>query len=623
MAVLTSIEKNNINLKKVILLLATFVLWAIVFTIQKPVFLLIYTGGVAQVFRVMWHGLPLDFSLAGYLSAVTGLLLLVSSFPLRRLHSPRATKAFATIHQGWILVAAIAVALAFVANLGLYSYWRFPLDATPVFFITSSPKDALASVEWWQLVAGVTAIAGTTTAIVLTFRFLFSFFQRDAFLAQRIGPTLLLLVCIAALFLPIRGGVTVSSMNTGKAYFSDNQILNHAAVNPLFSFMESMSHQGNLASQYRYMDDKEAHRLFDKLSNSVAVATDSLHTQVLNTASPDIYLLILESFSDTLTRQPGVTPRLNRLKQEGIWFSNFYANSFRTDRGLVAILQGYPSPATISLMKNPRLTASLPSLPRHLADIGYDLQYYYGGDADFTNMRSFLVNQGFGSITEDVDFPVTDRLSKWGVPDHLVFKRVETDLAHARKQRPMFTVIQTSSSHEPFDVPYHRLGNKILNAFAYTDSCVGSFVDWLKRSGRWQRSLVIVVPDHLGAWPEVIDNFKPWRFHIPMIWTGGAVQHPMVVDTFASQQDLAATLMGQLVASPKKWTFSKDIFHTNSSHYAFFMMNDGFGLVNDSAAVVFDNKLGRVVYRSGKATDRHVDYGKAITQVIFDDMARH
>jgi hypothetical protein len=81
--------------------------------------------------------------------------------------------------------------------------------------------------------------------------------------------------------------------------------------------------------------------------------------------------------------------------------------------------------------------------------------------------------------------------------------------------------------------------------------------------------------------------------------------------------------MGQLVASPKKWAFSKDIFHTNSSHYAFFMMNDGFGLVNDSAAVVFDNKLGRVVYRSGKATDRHVDYGKAITQVIFDDMARH
>ncbi len=598
-------------------------LWAVVFIIQKPVFLLIYTGGLAQAFSVMWHGLPLDFSLAGYLSAVTGLLLLLSSLPMRWLHGLRATKAFSVIHRGWIIVASVVVSLAFVANLGLYGYWRFPLDATPVFFITSSPKDALASVEWWQLVVGLAAIVGSSAAIVLLFRLLFSFFRRDAFQALRVRATLLLLLCVAALFLPIRGGVTVSSMNTGKAYFSENQLLNHAAVNPLFSFIESLSHQGNLASQYRFMNDREAHRLFAQLSAPAVASADSLHQQVLNTTSPDIYLLILESFSDTLTRQSGVTPHLNRLKREGIWFSNFYANSFRTDRGLVAILQGYPSPATISLMKNPRLTASLPSLSCELADNGYDLRYYYGGDADFTNMRSFLVNQGFDNITEDVDFPVADRLSKWGVPDHLVFKRVEADLAHDRGHRPMFTVIQTSSSHEPFDVPYHRLGNKVLNAFAYTDSCVGGFVDWLKRSGRWQRSLVVVVPDHLGAWPEVIDNFKPWRFHIPMIWTGGAVQHPMVVDTFASQQDLAATLMGQLVASPKKWAFSKDIFHTNSSHYAFFMMNDGFGLVNDSAAVVFDNKLGRVVYRSGKATDRHVDYGKAITQVIFDDMARH
>lgn len=610
-------------MKKIILLFATFVLWAVVFIIQKPVFLLSYTGGLAQAFSVMRHGLPLDFSLAGYLSAVTGLLLLLSSLPMRWLHGLRATKVFSVIHRGWIIVASVVVSLAFVANLGLYGYWRFPLDATPVFFITSSPKDALASVEWWQLVAGLAAIAGSSAAIVLLFRLLFSFFRRDAFQALRVRATLLLLLCVAALFLPIRGGVTVSSMNTGKAYFSENQLLNHAAVNPLFSFMESLSHQGNLASQYRFMDDREAHRLFDQLSAPTVATADSLHQQVLDTASPDIYLLILESFSDTLTRQPGVTPHLNRLKREGIWFSNFYANSFRTDRGLVAILQGYPSPATVSLMKNPRLTASLPSVSRHLADNGYDLRYYYGGDADFTNMRSFLVNQGFDNITEDVDFPVTDRLSKWGVPDHLVFKRVETDLAHAPKHRPLFTVIQTSSSHEPFDVPYHRLGNKILNAFAYTDSCVGAFVDWLKRSGRWQRSLVVLVPDHLGAWPEVIDNFKPWRFHIPMVWTGGAVQRPMVVDTYASQQDLAATLLGQLAVQPWNWTFSKDIFRTNTSHYAFFMMNDGFGLVNDSAAVVFDNKLGRVVCRSGKSADRLVDYGKAITQVIFDDMARH
>lgn len=610
-------------MKKVLFLLATFLLWTIIFICQKPVFLLIYSGGVAQVFNVLHHGLPLDLSLAGYLTSVTGLLLCVSSLPFSWLHTPSSSRVFSILHRVWNIVGAVAVSLSFVANIALYGYWRFPLDSTPVFFITSSPEDALASIEWWQLLGGLASILFLVFLIDLLFRKLFSKFGSESLTASlKPAQQLLLLVCVLALFLPIRGGVTVSSMNTGKAYFSENQLLNHAAVNPMFSFMESMAHQDDFSTQYRFMDDKEAHLYFEQLSRQrPGLTSDSLRQQVLNASSPDIYLLVLESFSDTITRQPGVTPNLNRLKQEGIWFSNFYANSFRTDRGLVAIMHGYPSPATVSLMKNPRLSASLPSLSRHLSDIGYELRYYYGGDADFTNMRSFLVNQGFQNITEDIDFPVADRLSKWGVPDHLVFGRAETEIGKLTQRKPLFTVIQTSSSHEPFDVPYKRLSNKVLNAFAYTDNCIGGFVDWLKRSGRWSRSLVILVPDHLGAWPEVVDNFKPWRFHIPMIWAGGAVNRPMKVDTYASQQDLAATLLSQLGVKSKGMTFSKDIFNAALPHYAFFMMNDGFGFIDNQGTVIYDNKSGKTVYSTGKAADRHLKNGQAITQVIFDDIA--
>lgn len=603
--------------------MATFLLWTIILICQKPVFLLVYSGGVAQVFDVIRHGLPLDFSIAGYLTSVSGLLLLLSSLPFRRFRSAQSEHVFARILRGWNILGSVSVALSFIANIALYGYWRFPLDSTPIFFITSSPKDALASVEWWQLVLGLVALVGLVILTDFLFRRLTKWFgPQTLFSPAKPTYTLVLLLCVAALFLPIRGGVTVSSMNTGKAYFSDNQLLNHAAVNPLFSFMESMSHQDDFANQYRFMDDKEAHRRFSRLSRpDTETPVDTSHTRVLNTIRPDIYMLILESFSDTLTRQQGVTPNLNRLKQEGVYFTNFYANSFRTDRGLVANLQGYPSPATVSLMKSPRLSASMPSIARHLANHGYDLHYYYGGDADFTNMRSFLINQGFEHITEDVSFPVTDRLSKWGVPDHLVFGRAEADLNKNPGGKPLFTVIQTSSSHEPFDVPYQRLTNKVLNAFAYTDSCIGGFVDWLKRSGRWHNALVVIVPDHLGAWPEVIDNFKPWRFHIPMIWTGGAVTRPMTVGTFASQQDIAATLLIQVGITPKGLTFSKDIFNAALPHYAYFMMNDGFGLVDDHGALIYDNKAGRVVYHKGPNLDNRLKNGQAITQVIFDDIA--
>lgn len=610
----------NVLRRKVAFLLATFALWTVVFALQKPLFLLLY-GGMEHVVPVVWHGLSLDFSMAGYLSVVPALLLLVSSVPLRVLHGVGSQRWFSRLYSVWAALAAAAVALSFVANCGLYGYWRFPLDATPLFFITSSPGDALASVEWWQGLAGVAGFAAVAWLVWRLFVRLGRAFGDTVYQYTHPWGSLAMLVVAGLLFLPIRGGVTVASMNTGKVFFSDRPVLNHAAVNPLFSFMESASHQHDFADQYRYMSADSARRLAAPMVHGLSKPVPPKRLKVLKADRPDIYLIILESFSDTLMKAKGVTPNLNRLCREGIYFSRFYANSFRTDRGLLSILHGYPSPATVSLMKFPKITAALPSLPAALGQMGWGLSYYYGGDADFTNMRSFLVNQGFAAITEDVDFPLGDRLSKWGVPDHLLFRRVEADLKADRSARPMLRVVQTSSSHEPFDVPYHRLADKTLNAFAYADSCLGGFVRYLKASGRWQRSLVVVVPDHLGAWPHDASGDAPWRFHVPMVWTGGAVKAPMVVDTYGSQQDIAATLLGQLGKVRRDLRFSKDLFDASEGHFAFFMMNDGFGLIDRDNELVYDNKRRQTIVDRGLRRGKNLNRGKAYVQTIFDDIA--
>lgn len=606
---------------KIFFLFTIFGLWVLVFILQKPVFLFFYAEKIAETFPVIWHGLPLDFSMAGYLTTVPGLLLLASCIPLKVLHTEGAERFMKVFMLLWFAIAAALVSIAFVANCALYEYWRFPLDSTPIFFITSSPKDAMASVSWWQALSGVVAVCVIAGIIYALFRYLVRLFAQTAYKPVLPWQGLVIFLLVGSLFLPIRGGVTVSSMNTGKAYFSDDQVLNHAAVNPLFSFMESMSHQKDFANQYRFMDDEQARRLTEHLLPTLDTAADSTHVSILSNRRPDIYLIILESFSDTLTKVKGVTPCLNQLKQEGVYFSRFYANSFRTDRGLVSILQGYPSPATVSLMKYPNKTANIPSLAGHLNKAGWKLSYYYGGDADFTNMRSFLVNQGFQDITQDADFPVSDRLSKWGVPDHLLFQRVEQDLQLNQSTSPVFRVIQTSSSHEPFDVPYKRLQDKTLNAFAYADSCLGGFVKALKTSGRWNNSLVIIVPDHLGAWPHDADNFASWRFHIPMIWTGGAVVGPMTIDTYASQQDIAATLLAQLGIGHRKLKFSKDMFNSHIPHYAFFMMHDGFGLIDDENEIIYNNNAKKTVIDKGEKKGKNIPLGQAYTQIIFDDIA--
>ncbi|MBR1732331.1 MAG: sulfatase-like hydrolase/transferase, partial [Alloprevotella sp.] len=440
--------------QRFILLSRIYFAFVVACVVQKPLFLAVYGGRggavAADWWRVAWHGLPLDSSVAGYLTALPTLLLIFSVWRT----------------GGWLRVllrvclglAAFIIACTFVVNIALYGYWGFPLDTTPLFYFFSSPLDALASVSVWAVLGGVAGIlSGTALLYVVLVRLIPQSWQP---VRRRWVATFLLLLLAAALFIPTRGGVTVSTMNTGRAYFSEKPVLNHAAVNPAFSFLESLSKEADFASQYRFLDADEADRLFAELTATVTLA-DSARLP-LTAENPEIYLVVMESFSSHLMASLGgksdVAVCLDSIAAEGLLFTNFYANSFRTDRGLVAVLSGYPAQPTTSVMKYPRKTQGLPSIARALRAAGYRARYYYGGDADFTNMRSYLISSGFQRIVSDHDFPVSARLSKWGVPDHLLFERLKEDLAaDAAGMGPTFTVVQTSSSHEPFDVPYHRL----------------------------------------------------------------------------------------------------------------------------------------------------------------------
>lgn len=602
--------------RRIFTLIETFALWIVVFAVQKPLFMIFYhdklsgTLSVSDIFDVIYHGLSLDCSLSGYLSSITALMLIVSLWI-----KPKKLKPAILTYQA---IASIIVSTAFAVNIGLYGYWGFPLDSTPLFYFLSSPADAMASMTIWMAAAGFITILLFATLIFLTFYWLLISYKHSGFNANkpkgnRIVPTTVMVLLTALLIIPIRGGITVSTANTGRAYFSDTALLNHAAVNPLFSFIESVSHQEDFASQYRFMSDSEANSIFATLTNTSSEGAEIK----LNTKRPDIYLVILESFSMKLWETDAV-PNLKRLSTEGLFFTNFYANSFRTDRGLVAILGGFPAQPTMSIMKYPKKTASLPSIAKHLTDNGYKLKYYYGGDADFTNMRSYLVGQGFKDIVSDVDFPIKDRLSKWGAPDDKVFNRLWSDIKTEKTKQPVFRVLQTSSSHEPFDVPYKRLADERLNAFAYTDDCVGKFVSNLRRGGKWENSLVIIVPDHQGCWPRGIDNHDLGHYHIPMIWTGGAVSSPEEIKTIGSQQDIAATLLGQLGIEHNDMIFSKDLLCPNIPHFAFFTVNDLFGMITANNTIIYENKSGKTAVDEGTVKGENLSKGKAYLQKLYD-----
>ena len=608
--------------RRISLLISIYLLFTLIFALQKPIFMLYYQQLFERVsllewFQVIINGLPLDFSFAGYLTIIPGLLLITSVWMTSQ-------KLLKTIFKCYYLIISLFISIIFVADLGLYEYWGFRLDSTPLFYFLTSPKDALASMTIWMAILGFITLIGYTAIIYnLLYRFTAVFINRFKFPFHRINQSLIILLLTGLLFIPIRGGFTVSTMNIGKVYFSENQRLNHAAINPCFSFTDSFMRQSNFDKQYRFLDKDEADTIFSQLTETTT-STDT--EKLLTNNRPNIIMIIMESFSsyllETLGGEPGIAPQVNKLADEGVLFTNMYANSFRTDRGIVSILSGYPAQPTTSIMKYARKTQSLPSIPKTLKEEGYHLYYYYGGDADFTNMRSYLVSMGIDNIVCDKDFPASQRLSKWGAHDEVVFNKLWDNLKEDEIASPFFIAFQTSSSHEPFEVPYDKLEDKKLNAFAYTDECIGQFIDELKTSSYWDNTLVLLLPDHLGVYPYDLNNQSSERYKIPMIMTGGVVAEPKRIDTIGSQIDIAATLLGQLDIVYDDFTFSKNMLNPDAPHFAFFTMPNFLGWVSNDGEVVFDCESNTVVKQEGSNIEENLKKGQTYLQKLYDDIAK-
>ena len=275
-------------------------------------------------------------------------------------------------------------------------------------------------------------------------------------------------------------------------YFSQNQFLNHSAVNPVFNFIDSFD---KADADYHFMDDEECNQLISSLYNTQSIDCDTL----LNTQNPNIIIILLEGCGGAFTEIGGrtdITPNLNKLAKEGIYFANCYGNSWRTDRGTLCTLSGYPSFPTMSVMKIPSKSRSLPNIARILQqERGYNTSYIYGGDINFTNMRSYLISGGFEQLTWMKDYSAEEQATaQWGVRDDITFK---TLYQMATKAEPPFLIgYSTLSSHVPWDVPIHHFDDEVINAFYYLDQCIGDFVNSLRKSAAWKNMLVIMLPDH-------------------------------------------------------------------------------------------------------------------------------
>jgi phosphoglycerol transferase MdoB-like AlkP superfamily enzyme len=589
-----------------------------VFVFQKPLFMMCnrtfaHDCSVSDYLMVVLHGLKLDTTVAGYIMLVPWLGLLVSIF-FSRMNLQK-------ILLPYYIIIALFTAVVFVTDTALYGFWNFKLDAMVLFYLDSL-SNAMASISFWYIAVRVVIIlflCGLYSWLFL--KITPASFPSVRNVKNKLTGVLTMFLIGFILFAFIRGGFKASTANAGRVYFSSNQFLNHSAVNPVFSFMYSLNISENFSEQFDFFSEDERQAVFDGLYPKEGETC----VRLLKAERPNIVIVLLESFAgnfiETLGGEPGVTPNINRLSEEGILFTQFYSNSFRTDRGIVSALSGFPGLPTTSVMKLPAKSRSLPSIAKSLSRAGYKTDFLYGGDINFTSMKSYFWGTGYQKITSDKNFSLKEqRTHAWGVNDDITFNYLYNEICE-RKDSLWHTGFLTLSSHEPFTVPYRRLEDNVTNAFAYTDECIGQFIYKLKKTSAWNNLLIIFLADHGCCYPATVTTHDAVFFHTPMLWLGGAVAEPLKVDKPVNQTDLAATLLGQLNLPHDDFEFSRDVFSTSYDYpFVFFTFNNGFGFRDSTGVSIYDNHPDRVIFEEPAPNPERVEKGKAILQTLYNDL---
>lgn len=607
--------------KKLAFLLAVFAATVLLMAVQKPVFLAWYAVGqgftAADWWQVVRHGLTLDLTVAGYVTALPVLVVLLSLWvrlperPVRR------------VLMGYFVAVSVVAAAIFAVDLALYEHWGFRIDGTILIYL-ADPREAMASVDFWLAVRQTLLFAAYAAAMSWVYSRAVRLFDGEPLRWQAALPWSAGVLLLAGLdFLAIRGGLGASVANVSKAYFSSEMLLNHAAVNPVFSFLSTLGERTDYVAEYPFYDEETRARKFDEIRGNRPGTQPA--EQLLRTRRPNVVVVILESFGLTVMEAEAegqaVMPHMRRLKEEGLWFGNFFANSFRTDRGEVAILSGFPAQTRMSVMKLPAKSRDLPSMARTLGREGYRTRFVYGGDLNFTDQASYMYATGWQELFWQKDFAFDTPPADWGYDDRVMCEWFgEQVIRWSAEEEPFLAGLLTLSSHPPFDVPYAKFGDRMLNATAFADECVGRMIDRWKASPAWDDLLVVLVADHSVPYPPTLAYNEPLRHRIPMIWTGGALATPpREVAEYASQIDLCATLLGQLGLPHDDFDYSKDIFDPALPKFAYYTFNDGFGVVDASGAAIYDATTGRA---NLGADPRLEETGRTLLQTTYVDIGR-
>lgn len=610
--------------KDIVAILKLSLFWMLLFALQRSVFLLYNSSELAEtekglMLKSYWYALGMDISTTCYLLFIPVLILLFASL----FQNNKVWLKAANIYNIVMIVLSTFVS---ISDIGLYSVWGSKVNSKAISYLVF-PKEALMSVASvpYLLLGGIVVLK--ILIAVFVYRKWIRF--RQAGKTKVLPGIAAIVILVFLMFTGIRGGFQKYPMNKGWVYYSKYPVLNYAALNGLWNFMEIFINPGIKNNPYKYFTkakaDEIVHRMYESESDSTEI--------VITNQKPNIVLILLESVSAECSGKmggiPGLMKGFDSLCADGLLFSNFYATGFRTEQGLISYLSCFPAQPKTTIMRQFGKFDKLPNLAKILGDNGYSLNYYYSGNLEFANTGAYLASAGFTKIVEESDHQ-WQHTTDWGAYDEELFAY---QLEEASKDSaPFFSIIMTSTNHEPFKAKVDEIftgGNEAdayKNSVVYTDKCLTDYLKQAEQKSWYENTLFIITADHAHSYPYARKANEINRHWIPLLWYGEVLKDEYkgkVIDHIGSQTDLASTILAQLGIADSSLERSINMLNRFSPQFAFYTFDNGFGIITPEQALVYDHDMGQVVFKkdsSDEFTDSKIlEQGKAYLQQMFEE----
>lgn len=426
----------------------------------------------------------------------------------------------------------------------------------------------------WQsyhIVWFLIAIAAATTLIYYYTRNLLLFKTSEKigdFKRRIIHGTIYTLVVLCLFF----------TSNLNRAEISLNNYVNEITKNGIFSLFSAfrnneLDYEEFYITQYKDKKLPSMQELLEEDEEGVLFKSKDPNdiTRFIPGNGPEhkknVIIVMMESLSaEFLTRFGGkdLTPNLDKLANESLFFSKFYATGTRTVRGMEAITLAVPPTPGRSIVKRPN-NENLASLGFVFKDRGYDTKFIYGGYGYFDNMNYFYSNNGF-DIVDRSNFDKDEQTfaNAWGLCDEDLFNKTikEANKSYQNNEKFMYMVM-TTSNHRPYTFPKNDAGipvegGKRWAGVRYTDYAIGKFLNNVKDQPWFNDTVFVFIADHTAGSAGRIELTES-KYHIPLFIYAPSFIKASEFANFTSQIDFAPTFLGLLNFSYYSRFYGEDV----------------------------------------------------------------